>query len=183
VRPWFGRFPDAAILFMRSIGLAAFVAMVGLKAGPIFIAAVRENGDLLFLGGIVVTSTPMISGLFFGHYVLKVNPALLVGGLAGAQTMIAGVAAAQEKSVRFGTRWMARENWGYIRVCMVREPTQRRAKRRSCKRNLRWQLEDSPGRNESLRLNRNRWLLRFERSHSTKRPEMGGCPGPFYTKI
>ena len=98
VRPWFGRFPDAAILFMRSIGLSAFVAMVGLKAGPIFIAAVRENGYLLFLGGIVVTLTPLICGLFFGRYILKVNPALLVGGLAGAQTMIAGVAAAQEKS-------------------------------------------------------------------------------------
>lgn len=98
VRPWFGRFPDAAILFMRSIGLAAFVAMVGLKAGPIFIAAVRENGYLLFLGGIVVTLTPLICGLFFGRYILNVNPALLVGGLAGAQTMIAGVAAAQEKS-------------------------------------------------------------------------------------
>jgi putative transport protein len=45
-----------------------------------------------------MTLTPMISGLFFGRYVLKVNPALLVGGLAGARTMIAGVAAAQEKS-------------------------------------------------------------------------------------
>ncbi len=98
VRPWFGRFPDAAILFMRSIGLAAFVAMVGLKAGPIFVAAVRENGYLLFLGGIVVTLFPLITGLFFGYYVLRVNPALLVGAIAGAQTMIAGVAAVQEKS-------------------------------------------------------------------------------------
>jgi putative transport protein len=98
VRPWFARFPDAAILFMRSIGLAAFVAMVGLKAGPIFITAVRDHGYVLFLGGMVVTMFPLITGLFFGYYVLKVNPALLVGGLAGAQTMIAGVAAAQEKS-------------------------------------------------------------------------------------
>jgi putative transport protein len=98
VRPWFGRFPDAAILFMRSIGLAAFVAMVGLKAGPIFVTAVRQHGYELFLGGIVVTLFPLLTGLFFGYYVLKVNPALLVGGLAGAQTMIAGVAAVQEKS-------------------------------------------------------------------------------------
>jgi len=29
VRPWFGKIPDAAISFMKSIGLAAFVAMVG----------------------------------------------------------------------------------------------------------------------------------------------------------
>ena len=77
VRPWFGVIPDAAILFMRSIGLAAFVAMIGLKAGPIFVHAVREFGYILFLGGIVVTLTPLIAGLFFGRYVLKLNPALL----------------------------------------------------------------------------------------------------------
>jgi putative transport protein len=98
VRPWFGIIPDAAILFMRSIGLAAFVAMIGLKAGPVFLQAVREFGYVLFLGGIVVTLTPLIAGLFFGRYVLRLNPALLVGGIAGAQTMIAGVAAVQEKS-------------------------------------------------------------------------------------
>jgi putative transport protein len=98
LRPWFGIIPDAAILFMRSIGLAAFVAMIGLKAGPIFVQAVREFGYILFLGGIVVTLTPLIAGLFFGRYVLKLNPVLLLGGLAGAQTMIAGAAAVQEKS-------------------------------------------------------------------------------------
>lgn len=98
VWPWFGRMPDAAILFMRAIGLAAFVAMIGLKAGPIFINAVRQSGYILFLGGIVVTLMPLITGLFFGRYVLKLNPVLLLGGLAGAQTMIAGVAAVQEKS-------------------------------------------------------------------------------------
>jgi putative transport protein len=98
VRPWFGRIPDAAILFMRAIGLAAFVAMIGLKAGPIFLNAVKEYGYVLFLGGIVVTLAPLIAGLFFGRYVLKVNPVLLLGGLAGAQTMIAGAAAVQEKS-------------------------------------------------------------------------------------
>jgi putative transport protein len=98
VKPWFGRMPDAAISFMKSIGLAAFVAMVGLKAGPIFISAVKEYGYILFLGGMVVTLVPLIAGLFLGHYLLKLNPVLLLGGLAGAQTMIAGVAAVQEKS-------------------------------------------------------------------------------------
>jgi putative transport protein len=98
VKPWFGRMPDAAISFMKSIGLAAFVAMVGLKAGPIFIHAVKEYGYILFLGGIVVTMMPLIAGLFFGRYLLKLNPILLLGGIAGAQTMIAGVAAVQEKA-------------------------------------------------------------------------------------
>ncbi len=98
VRPVFGSIPDAAILFMRSLGLAAFVAMIGLKAGPIFVTTVKSYGYTLFLGGIVVTLVPLITGLFFGRYVLKLNPLLLLGGLAGAQTMIAGVAAVQEKS-------------------------------------------------------------------------------------
>lgn len=98
VRPWFGQMPDAAILFMRSIGLAAFVAMIGLKAGPIFVSAVKEYGYILFLGGIVVTLVPLLTGILFGHYVLRLNPLLLLGGIAGAQTMIAGAAAVQEKS-------------------------------------------------------------------------------------
>jgi putative transport protein len=98
VKPWLGRMPDAAVLFMKSIGLAAFVAMIGLKAGPIFVHAVKEYGVVLLLGGIVVTLTPLIAGLLFGRYVLHLNAALLVGGIAGAQTMIAGVAAVQEKS-------------------------------------------------------------------------------------
>jgi putative transport protein len=97
-RPWFARIPDAAILFMRSIGLAAFVAMIGLKAGPIFVSAVKESGYLLFLGGIVVTLVPLFSGILFGRYVLRLDPVQLLGGVAGAQTMIAGVAAVQEKS-------------------------------------------------------------------------------------
>jgi putative transport protein len=97
-RPWFARIPDAAILFMRSIGLAAFVAMIGLKAGPIFVSAVKESGYLLFAGGIVVTLVPLISGVLFGRYVLRLDPVQLLGGVAGAQTMIAGVAAVQEKS-------------------------------------------------------------------------------------
>jgi len=98
VRPWFGRIPGAAISFMKSIGLAAFVAMVGLKAGPVFVTAVKEYVFILFFGGMIVTLTPLIVGLFFGRYILRVNPVLLLGGLAGAQTMIAGVAAVQEKS-------------------------------------------------------------------------------------
>jgi putative transport protein len=98
VRPWFGRIPDGALLFMRAYGLAAFVAMIGLKAGPIFVTAVKDHGYQLFCGGIVVTLIPLVSGLFFGRYALRLNPALLMGGIAGAQTMIAGVAAVQEKS-------------------------------------------------------------------------------------
>lgn len=97
-RPLFGRIPDAAISFMQSLGLAAFVAMVGLGAGPHFLPAVREAGVGLFFGGIAVTLVPLVAGLYFGRHVLRVNPLLLLGGLSGAQTFTPGLAAVQEKS-------------------------------------------------------------------------------------
>ena len=70
VRPLFGRIPDPAISLMCSLGLAAFVAMIGLSAGPHFIEALREAGVGLFFGGIVVTLAPLVAGLYFGRYVL-----------------------------------------------------------------------------------------------------------------
>lgn len=96
--PLFGRIPDATIAFMTALGLAAFVAMIGLIAGPVFVTALREVGWSLLLGGVVVTLLPLLSGLYFGRYVLRLNPLLLLGGLAGAQTMTAALAAVQDRS-------------------------------------------------------------------------------------
>ena len=98
VRPLFGRIPGGAISFMSSIGLAGFIAMIGLSAGPHFIDALRESGVGLFFGGMVVTIVPLVAGLYFGRYVLRLNPLLLLGGMAGALTMTAGLAAVQERS-------------------------------------------------------------------------------------
>jgi putative transport protein len=96
--PLFGRIPDGAVALMTSLGLAAFVAMTGLHAGPIFVEAVREAGIGLLIGGVFVTLIPQVAGLYFARYVLKMNPLLILGGLAGAQTMTAGLAAVQERS-------------------------------------------------------------------------------------
>ncbi|MGA8034241.1 MAG: TrkA C-terminal domain-containing protein, partial [Casimicrobiaceae bacterium] len=98
VRPVFGRIPEGAVSLMMSLGLAAFVAMIGLSAGPHFVEALREAGVGLFFGGVVVTSMPLLVGLYFGRYVLKLNPVLLLGGIAGAMTMTAGLAGVQERS-------------------------------------------------------------------------------------
>ncbi|KQV83350.1 aspartate-alanine antiporter [Rhizobium sp. Root1220] len=96
--PLFGRIPDEAVSLMTALGLAAFVAMTGLHAGPVFISAIAEAGIGLLFGGMVVTLAPLIVGLYFGRYVLRMNPILLLGGLAGAQTMTAGMAAVQDRS-------------------------------------------------------------------------------------
>jgi uncharacterized transporter YbjL len=57
--------------------------MVGLKAGPLFLPAVREHGISLLLGGVFVTLVPLVLGLFFGRHALKLSPILLLSGLAG----------------------------------------------------------------------------------------------------
>ena len=98
VRPLFGRIPGGAISFMSSIGLAGFIAMIGLSAGPHFLQALRESGVGLFFGGMAVTLAPLVTGLYFGRYVLRLNPLLMLGGIAGALTMTAGLAAVQERS-------------------------------------------------------------------------------------
>ncbi|WP_018183394.1 aspartate-alanine antiporter [Kaistia granuli] len=96
--PLFGRIPDAAVSLMTALGLAAFVAMTGLHAGPVFASAIAEAGVGLLFGGMVVTLMPLIVGLYAGRYLLRMNPILLLGGLAGAQTMTAGMAAIQDRS-------------------------------------------------------------------------------------
>ena len=96
--PLFGRIPDGAVSLMTALGLAAFVAMTGLHAGPIFFSAIAEAGIGLLFGGVVVTLMPMFVGLYVGRYLLGMNPILLLGGLAGAQTMTAGMAAVQDRS-------------------------------------------------------------------------------------
>jgi putative transport protein len=96
--PLFGRIPDGAVSLMTALGLAAFVAMTGLHAGPVFVSAIAEAGIGLLFGGMIVTIMPMLVGLYVGRYLLRMNPILLLGGLAGAQTMTAGMAAVQDRS-------------------------------------------------------------------------------------
>jgi putative transport protein len=96
--PLFGRIPDGAIALMTSLGLAAFVGLTGIQAGPIFLTALREAGIGLFLGGMVVTLLPQVIGLSLGHFALRMNPILLLGALAGGQTVTAAMAAVQERS-------------------------------------------------------------------------------------
>ncbi len=98
VRPSFGRIPEAASTLMISLGLAAFVGMNGMQAGTHFVDAFKAQGIPLMLGGAAVTLFPLICALYFGRYVLRLNPILLLGGCAGGQTVTAAVAELQEKS-------------------------------------------------------------------------------------
>ena len=45
-----------------------------------------NSGIGLFLGGAAVTLIPAFSGIYFGKYVLKMNPAILFGAMTGGLT-------------------------------------------------------------------------------------------------
>jgi len=53
--PLFGRIPDGAVSLMTALGLASFVAITGLHAGPVFVSAIAEAGIGLLFGGMLVT--------------------------------------------------------------------------------------------------------------------------------
>ena len=98
IYPLFGRIPEGSITLMTSLGLAAFVGLTGIHAGPIFISALKEAGIGLLLGGMVVTMLPQIVGFCLGRFVLRMNPIMLLGALTGSQTVTAAMAALQERS-------------------------------------------------------------------------------------
>ena len=95
--PFFGRIPEGAVALMTSLGLASFIAMVGLQAAPSLIPAIREVGLVLPIGGFVVAIVPLLTGLLFGRFVLGMNPILLLGAIAGAQTSTPSMAAVQAR--------------------------------------------------------------------------------------
>ncbi|ENV78423.1 aspartate-alanine antiporter [Acinetobacter ursingii ANC 3649] len=82
-----GNMPLAASQLLRDLGLAGFVAAVGLQSGLQAIQTIKESGLSLFLIGVVVTIVPLILTMLFGRYVLKYNNvAVFAGALSGARS-------------------------------------------------------------------------------------------------
>jgi len=95
-RPTIGAFPPAAQQILSDIGLGGFVAAIGLSNGPAALAAIQSDGLTLIAAGIIVTLLPLIVGTLFAHRILRMNPVVICGALAGAMTVDAAVAGACE---------------------------------------------------------------------------------------
>ncbi len=98
VRPTFGRIPEPALWVFDTLGLAVFIAVVGLGAGPSFVDGLRQTGPSLLVVGFIVATTPHIVAVLFGRYVLKMNPVILLGACAGAGTVTAALRAIQDEA-------------------------------------------------------------------------------------
>jgi putative transport protein len=95
-RPLFGRMPEAASSALSSLGLSAFLAVVGIGAGPLFVTGVRRAGIPLLVAGFLVCAIPNILTAVAGRYLLRLHPAIVLGICAGAGTSQSGLAAVQE---------------------------------------------------------------------------------------
>ena len=100
--PVFGSIPEPAQRLLIDIGLIVFIAVVGLHAGPHAVEAYRESGAAFFasilVAGMVVTVLPLAVGTVAAHFVFKMSPLMILGGLAGAQTCTPGLNALREAS-------------------------------------------------------------------------------------
>ncbi len=96
VRPTFGRIPAPALNLMSTLGLNVFIAVVGINAGPGFVAGLQQVGLSLFLWGVVATSVPLLLAVLLGHHVFKFDPAILFGVCAGVRTTTAALGMIQD---------------------------------------------------------------------------------------
>ncbi|MDH7787410.1 putative transport protein [Ochrobactrum sp. 19YEA23] len=82
-----GNMPTAASTLLRDLGLAGFVAVVGLQSGLQAVQTIVSSGLSIFLIGVVVTILPLIITMLFGRYVLKYdNVAVFAGALSGSRS-------------------------------------------------------------------------------------------------
>ena len=94
--PTFGGIPEPSLWVLNNVGLNMFIAVVGIAAGPSFVAGFKEVGFSLFIIGALATAIPLLSGLLMGKYLFKFHPALTLGCTAGARTTTAALGAVQD---------------------------------------------------------------------------------------
>jgi putative transport protein len=95
-RPTMGAMPPAAQQTLSDLGLGGFIAVIGLGNGQAAWIAIQAHGVPLVIMGLVVTLVPLIVATLFAYHVLRMNPVLICGALAGAMTVDAAVTGACE---------------------------------------------------------------------------------------
>ena len=100
--PVFGSIPEPAQRLLADIGLIVFIAIVGLHAGPHAVEAYEKSGGAyfasIFFAGMVVTMMPIAVGAIFARKVFNMNPLMVHGAIAGAQTCTPGLNALRDAS-------------------------------------------------------------------------------------
>lgn len=85
---WFTtEFTDShGVWMLREVGIALFLAGVGLGAGSSFISTIQAGGYMWILYGFIITVVPPLIVATFGRLVLKINYYTLMGFIGGSHT-------------------------------------------------------------------------------------------------
>jgi putative transport protein len=86
--------PAAGNRLIRDLGLALFMAAVGVSAGASLVATLQERGLALLFSGVLVTLLPVAVAAALGFWLLRIRFLRLLGVLVGGMTSASGLAAA-----------------------------------------------------------------------------------------
>lgn len=95
-RPSAGYIPRPVIWFMDNVGLNLFIAVIGIAAGPSFIAGLQKVGFEFFLIGIVATTVPLIISMLIANKLFRFPIAMTLGCAAGSRNAVAALGAIQD---------------------------------------------------------------------------------------
>jgi len=103
---FFGSTPNAARNILEDLGLVTFIAIVGVNAGATLLE--QLTGDIaikIFVTGFIASTVPPIVTWAIGYHLMKINPAVLMGGVAGARSH-SGPAREASKEIDSSVPWV-----------------------------------------------------------------------------
>jgi len=103
---FFGNTPNAARNILEDLGLIVFIAIVGINAGAGLMTQLSGAVAVkIFVAGFIVCTVPPILTWAVGYHLMKINPAVLMGGVAGARSH-SGPAREAAKEIGSSVPWI-----------------------------------------------------------------------------
>ena len=103
---FFGNTPNAARNIIEDLGLIVFIAIVGINAGAGLLTQLTGKVALyIFIAGFICTTIPPFLVWAIGYHWMKINPAVLMGGVAGARSH-SGPAREAAKEIGSSVPWI-----------------------------------------------------------------------------
>ncbi|MBO9716563.1 MAG: hypothetical protein J7507_07090 [Pseudoxanthomonas sp.] len=103
---FFGSTPNAARNILEDLGLVTFIAIVGINAGATLLDQLTGTIALkIFAAGFVASTVPPFVTWAVGYHFFKINPAVLMGGVAGSRSH-SGPAREAAKEIDSSVPWV-----------------------------------------------------------------------------
>ncbi|GAB1596075.1 aspartate:alanine exchanger family transporter [Lysobacter claricitrinus] len=103
---FFGSTPNAARNILEDLGLVTFIAIVGINAGATLLEQLTGAIAIkIFLAGFVASTIPPFITWAIGYHIFKINPAVLMGGVAGSRSH-SGPAREASKEIGSSVPWV-----------------------------------------------------------------------------